>query len=419
MEFDNFTGSLSTSIGIVSLLIMTFVNYWLWCIPMNRIRAVDEVGFHQITETGKRKKLAINRLRKSRKAGKMPPAFPNGWFVLAESRDIKPGQIKHVSALGTEFAVFRGEESEKIFVTDAYCPHLGANITVGGSIRGDCVTCPFHEWSFDGNTGKCMDIPYAEKIPESAKLSTKTYMEANGLIYVWFHSDNIEPTWFPPVLDQLSPSAPKSWVYQGRNEYEISSHIQDIPENGADVAHLNAVHKTTILAGGEPSQWVQKLTQWAWHEWGVQWAPETEEGQEHRARVELKHEMKVFGGIPLFSLNVVGEQIGPALVHLHFESFMGKGVMIQYVLPLEPMLQKIVHVFYTQRTWLAPYAKMVLLGESILLERDIAVWNSKTYADRPFLVKEDHLIRQHRRWYSQFYSESSPRFSEANGVGEW
>lgn len=88
MEFDNFTGSLSTSIGIVSLLIMTFVNYWLWCIPMNRIRAVDEVGFHQITETGKRKKLAINRLRKSRKAGKMPPAFPNGWFVLAESRDV-------------------------------------------------------------------------------------------------------------------------------------------------------------------------------------------------------------------------------------------------------------------------------------------------------------------------------------------
>lgn len=64
----------------------------------------------------------------------------------------------------------------------------------------------------------------------------------------------------------------------------------------------------------------------------------------------------------------MGEQIGPALVHLHFESFMGKGVMIQYVLPLEPMLQKIVHVFYTQRTWLAPYAKMVLLGEPLVLQ---------------------------------------------------
>ncbi|XP_059093553.1 cholesterol 7-desaturase nvd-like isoform X1 [Tigriopus californicus] len=419
MESNDIMDYLSASIAGGTVLILLIVNYWLWCIPMNRIRSVDEVGFNHILETGKRKKLAINRLRKTRKAGKMPPAFPNGWFVLAETRDIEPGLIKHVSALGSDFAVFRGEESKKVFVTDAYCPHLGANITVGGSIEGDCVTCPFHEWSFDGNTGKCVDIPYAEKIPDSAKLSTKTCMEANGLIYVWFHSDGIEPTWFPPIMDQLAPSAPKCWVYQGRNEYEISSHIQDIPENGADVAHLNAVHKTTILAGGEPSQWIQSLTQWAWHEWGVRWAPETEEGRQHRAKVELKHEMKVLGGIPLFSLNVVGEQIGPALVHLHFESFMGKGVMIQYVLPLEPMLQKIVHVFYTQRTWLAPYAKMVLLGESILLERDIAVWNSKTYADRPFLVKEDHLIRQHRRWYSQFYSESSPRFAETNGVLDW
>jgi hypothetical protein len=60
---------------------------------------------------------------------------------------------------------------------------------------------------------------------------------------------------------------------------------------------------------------------------------------------------------------VRGEQIGPSLVHLHFESCMGKGVMIQYVLPVEPLLQKIVHVFYTERTWLAPHAKFVLWGE--------------------------------------------------------
>ena len=45
--------------------------------------------------------------------------------------------------------------------------------------------------------------------------------------------------------------------------------------------------------------------------------------------------------------------------------------MVQYVLPVEGLLQKLVHVFYTQRSWLPPYAKFVLLGESIHLERDI------------------------------------------------
>ena len=32
--------------------------------------------------------------------------------------------------------------------------------------------------------------------------------------------------------------------------------------------------------------------------------------------------------------------------------------MLQYVLPLEPNLQKLVHVFYTQPTFVLPYAKV-------------------------------------------------------------
>ena len=83
---------------------------------------------------------------------------------------------------------------------------------------------------------------------------------------------------------------------------------------------------------------------------------------------------------------MIGEQIGPASVHLHFDTFLGKGVMIQYILPIEPMLQKLVHVFYTEKSVIPPYAKLVLLGESILVERDIRVWNHKMYLDRPLLV---------------------------------
>ena len=47
---------------------------------------------------------------------------------------------------------------------DAYCPHLGANLGVGGHVRGNCIECPFHGWQFDGETGKCMKIPYAAKV---------------------------------------------------------------------------------------------------------------------------------------------------------------------------------------------------------------------------------------------------------------
>lgn len=48
-------------------------------------------------------------------------------------------------------------------VLDAYCPHLGANIAIGGFVRGDCIECPFHQWQFSGHDGRCVNIPYSGK----------------------------------------------------------------------------------------------------------------------------------------------------------------------------------------------------------------------------------------------------------------
>ena len=116
--------------------------------------------------------------------------------------------------------------------------------------------------------------------------------------------------------------------------------------------------------------------------------------------------------------------MGPAVVHLHIEipEFGWKGVMIQYVLPIEPLLQKLVHVFYAEPRWPAPLTKFMLWGESILVERDITIWNNKMYASKPTLTtKEDRLLKQHRQWYSQFYSENSKTYQEVlnNHILEW
>lgn len=45
----------------------------------------------------------------------------------------------------------------------------------------------------------------------------------------------------------------------------------------------------------------------------------------------------------------------------------------------------------------------------VQFERDVMIWNNKTYVAKPLLVKEDSAIQKHRRWFSQFYSENSPR----------
>ena len=67
---------------------------------------------------------------------------------------------------GKNLAVFRGEDGQAQ-VLDAYCPHMGANLGVGGLVKGNCLECPFHGWQFRGHDGKCVHIPYAEDIRHS------------------------------------------------------------------------------------------------------------------------------------------------------------------------------------------------------------------------------------------------------------
>lgn len=60
--------------------------------------------------------------------------------------------------LGENFAVFRASNGD-VNILNAYCPHLGANMAVGGIVKGNCLQCPFHGWTFDGTSGKCVRIP--------------------------------------------------------------------------------------------------------------------------------------------------------------------------------------------------------------------------------------------------------------------
>lgn len=81
--------------------------------------------------------------------------YPNGWFRLLNSDELKPGDVKHVEVAGKQLAVYRGRNSKEVYVLDAYCPHLGANLAVGGQVKGDCIECPFHQWQFKGECRIC------------------------------------------------------------------------------------------------------------------------------------------------------------------------------------------------------------------------------------------------------------------------
>ncbi len=47
----------------------------------------------------------VNEVRRRKKMGDIPPPFPNGWFALLRSTELKAGQSTAVNALGQNFAV--------------------------------------------------------------------------------------------------------------------------------------------------------------------------------------------------------------------------------------------------------------------------------------------------------------------------
>ena len=52
-------------------------------------------------------------------------------------------------------------------ILDGYCRHMGGDLSQG-TIKGDEVACPFHDWRWGGD-GKCKLVPYAKRTPRLAR----------------------------------------------------------------------------------------------------------------------------------------------------------------------------------------------------------------------------------------------------------
>ncbi|XP_011297014.1 cholesterol desaturase daf-36 [Fopius arisanus] len=345
-----------------------------------------------------------------RRSRQCNPVYPNGWFAILDSHELKKKEVKHVSALGENLAVYRTKKGE-VHILDAYCPHLGANMAEGGKVIGNCLQCPFHDWSFrpDGN---CDNIPYSNKIPPNAKVRAWKSLEVNNLIFMWYHAEMEDPGWYPEPIAQIADG---SYRCQGRNEYHISAHIQEIPENGADWAHLTALHGPAILV----NSFLPGLFHHSWTatDWQPRQSHDGTPGCPHEAYLTLSHDVVLFGKFSILKLHITAVQIGPGYVHLTVNTSVGPMFIVQTVTPIEPFLLRVTHSVYCA-PWNALFGKIIFLGECIMFERDVHIWNHKEFLKNPLLLPEEKKIKAFRKWYSQFYSPNSPTYQSIKSL-EW
>jgi len=333
----------------------------------------------------------------SRKIGNIPPSYPTGWFHVCYSHELKPGDIKYVQYLGEHLALFR-TKSGIPSILDAYCPHLGANIAIGGEVVGESIKCPFHGWEFD-KEGLCTNIPYCDNIPSNAKTTAWQVIERNGCIFVWFDLDKNDPTYEVPILPQVQNH---SMIFHASQESHVEAHIQEIPENGSDSAHFGVLHVEFRLL---------KLLKWLFaHEWECSAWTACQSPNSHKATFRIGHRLKCFNRtVPFSSIEVEIVQIGPSLVVLEVShALFGDFIITETVTPIAPLFQRITHGIYGKNN---PFSRAVgisfLAVFTEMFTRDMMIWRNKTYKHQPILVKNDGNINAFRRWYRQFYPKNN------------
>lgn len=322
-------------------------------------------------------------------------SFPNGWYAVCSLSEIKKGKICSIKALGRDMVAFQ-TESGAISVLEAHCPHQGAHLGHGGVIKGEVIECPFHKWCFD-TEGKCKHIPYSKSIPKTKKAELYKYptLERQGMVLVYYSSDNSAPTWEVP---QFADDLVGNWTEPTYNEIIIKTHIQELAENGFDVAHFQPIHRS----------------------------------EENSIELDKK---QPFGPQLIFALNLVypgsgigkfGKRVG---VHAAWR-FSGLGVFDNRVTLREYPMELRQYFFFTPidenqvRIQILlrinkdtiklpmPFKYFVLKlierqNQKILLnnfEEDRPIWENKKFREPPILCEGDGPIVHLRLWMKQFYT---------------
>ena len=302
------------------------------------------------------------RLRVRTVRDRFPFPLPNGWFIVAMADEIAPGEVQALHAFGRDLVLFRTESGEPRLV-DAYCPHLGAHLAVGGRVEGSCLRCPFHGWSFDGASGACTEIPYGggERIPAKARVRAYPVIEQGGAVWAWHHVDEGEPFFELPAVPEMDD---EGWTPPLLREFDISTSCQEMAENNHDFAHFQYVHGTESIPDGV----------------------EVIDGT-YKSVKSPGLERETFG----LGLGVV--RVPGALT---------------FVSSVTPIDEDNVHV-----RWLftVPVASGAATAEFFAeqftsgVTQDIPIWENKIYRPLPVLTKSEAGIIAHRNWSKQFYSQ--------------
>jgi nitrite reductase/ring-hydroxylating ferredoxin subunit len=214
--------------------------------------------------------------------------FTQSWFPICLSSEVAPGEVIARDFLDGHVAIFRGEDGV-IRVTSPYCPHLGADLTVG-TVVGNRLRCAFHHWEFGGN-GRCEKVASGDPVPPGARVFAFPSVERYGLIWAF---NGVEPLWEVPDL--------------ALPEEELSIRVRyDVPVlpvdpwviccNTPDWQHIKVVHRVAL-----DSPVLYDTVEWSDHSMAYSFSGKLEHGEGE----ELAYNVAIHGSSIFLMDGVMG-----------------------------------------------------------------------------------------------------------------
>jgi len=326
--------------------------------------------------------------------GTPPARFARGWHCLGLAARFRDSGPHAVHAFGTKLVVF-ADSAGQLHVLDGYCRHMGGDLT-RGTIKGDEVACPFHDWRWGGN-GRCQAIPYARRVPPAARTRSWRILEQNQQLFVWHDPQGNPPPEHVsiPGIDGAYSAEWSNWTWD--SILVEGANCREIIDNVADMAHFFYIHFAfptyfkNVFEGHIASQYLRTKSR-----------PDVADGSNYASGTEttLRSEASYFG--PSYMIDQLwhdyhGTTIESVLINCHYPvtptSFMLQWGVIVKLPPGLPEAQ-------ADRV-AAKFAKFIGLG----FEQDVEIWKHKARVDNPLLCAEDGAVYQLRRWYEQFYTD--------------
>lgn len=113
--------------------------------------------------------------------------FTQSWYPICMSSAATREFVRGFDFLDGRVIVFRDADGQA-HVMSAYCPHLGADLSIGDMVNGQ-VRCVYHHWRY-GADGRCAAMPSKDPIPAAARLFKFPVREKYGIVWAY---NGLEP----------------------------------------------------------------------------------------------------------------------------------------------------------------------------------------------------------------------------------